>query len=367
MFSHINDLLHHERGERLARMPRISGTLLSAGCSGTWYFEWVQERYGTVNKHIGLELYSPKPDDLPRNVEWIANTVGDMNDVNDQSVDLVFSGQNLEHLWPEDVVGFFVESARVTKPGGFLVIDSPNRSATADLNWSHPEHTVEMTPLEAVRLTTLAGFDVSAVHGIWLARDPSTGRALSLEPQASDGEWTLDRRLDRGRVDPDNAFLWWIEARRSDRMPDEAQLEAEMRLIFNIAWPERVGRTHSHVGTRIRTAKGIVMRAEKTAHGALMFGPYMPLKAGRYLARFKILTVQEADRGIIARCDVVGDQGRELTVRELTAADIRFENGRIDLPFVLETLEFGIQVRLFTYGAAIIECEAPVDITNAAK
>jgi SAM-dependent methyltransferase len=367
MFSHINDLLHHERGERLARMPRISGTLLSAGCSGTWYFEWVQERYGATNKHIGLELYSPKPEDLPQNVEWIANTVGDMNDVNDQSVDLVFSGQNLEHLWPEDVVGFFVESARVTKPGGFLVIDSPNRSATADLNWSHPEHTVEMTPLEAVRLTTLAGFDVSAVHGIWLARDPSTGRALSLELQASDGEWTLDRRLDRGRVDPDNAFLWWIEARRSDRMPDEAQLEAEMRLIFNIAWPERVGRTHSHVGTRIRTAKGIVMRAEKTAHGALMFGPYMPLKAGRYLARFKILTVQEADRGIIARCDVVGDQGRELTVRELTAADIRFENGRIDLPFVLETLEFGIQVRLFTYGAAIIECEAPVDITNAAK
>jgi hypothetical protein len=364
VFPHINELLHYERGERLARMPRISGTLLSAGCSGTWYFEWVQERYGYVSKHIGLEIYSPKPEDLPPNVEWIANTVGDMGDVPDRSVELVFSGQNIEHLWPEDAVGFFAESARVTKPGGFLVIDSPNRSATADLNWSHPEHTVETTPIEAVRLVTLAGFDVSAVHGMWLARDPATRRPLPLDPQASQGEWTVQRRLDQGRIDPDNAFLWWLEARRANRVSDKTGLRAEMQRIFDLAWPERMARTQSQIGRRISTSNGFAMRAEKNERGALMFGPYMPLSRGEYLARFTILTVQEAHRGTIVRCDVVGNQGRELIVRELNAENIRVHHGKVELRFSLESLEFGIQARLFTYGSAVIECVVPVEIVK---
>ena len=56
---------------------------------GSWYFRWVEDSYGPIKKHIGIELYSPKPDDLPANVEWIQNSVSDMVDIASSSVDML--------------------------------------------------------------------------------------------------------------------------------------------------------------------------------------------------------------------------------------------------------------------------------------
>jgi hypothetical protein len=119
----INHLLHDLRSAHLRRMPRAD-VMLSAGCAGAWYFEWIAKQTRHTGRHIGIEFYSPEPPDLPANVEWIANTVGNMSAVADESCDLVFSGENLEHLWPEEVVGFFLESNRVLSPSGWLVVES---------------------------------------------------------------------------------------------------------------------------------------------------------------------------------------------------------------------------------------------------
>jgi SAM-dependent methyltransferase len=178
----INHTLHDSRSARLRQLPRFSGAMLSAGCAERWYFDWISARTGHHGRHIGIEFYSPQPADLPDNVEWIANTAGDMNAVADATCDVVFSGQNLEHLWPQDVIGFFLESYRVLKQGGLLIVDSPNRLITEPLVWSHPEHTVELTPEEARRLTELSGFEVIVVKGIWLCRDSRTGRMLPFDP-----------------------------------------------------------------------------------------------------------------------------------------------------------------------------------------
>jgi SAM-dependent methyltransferase len=140
-----NVLLHEERTELLRRMPAGAATILSAGCGGRWYFDWVEQAYGPVAKHLGIEYFSSKPDDLPPYVEWIADTAANMEAVEDSSCDLVLSGQNIEHMWPGDQVGFFLEAARVVKPGGWLVVDAPNRSITKQLVGSHPEHMVELT------------------------------------------------------------------------------------------------------------------------------------------------------------------------------------------------------------------------------
>ena len=132
----------------LRTMPPNARRLLSAGCAGRWYFDWVAQSYGPVEEHLGIEYYVEAPPDLPANVTWIRNTVGDMSAVADQSCDLVFSGQNLEHLWPEEVAGFLLEAARTLRPGGHLVMDSPNRDPTAPLVWSHPTRN---TPLRSRR------------------------------------------------------------------------------------------------------------------------------------------------------------------------------------------------------------------------
>jgi hypothetical protein len=51
----FNQLLHGCRSALLREMPKVSGTMLSAGCSGRWYFDWIAERTGHVGRHIGIE------------------------------------------------------------------------------------------------------------------------------------------------------------------------------------------------------------------------------------------------------------------------------------------------------------------------
>ena len=88
----------------LADMPSGADTILSAGANGIWYFDWFDQEYGPVKHHIGVEAYMPRPDGLPDSVEWVDADLAGPNgvaSVASGSVDLVFSGQNIEHLWPD--------------------------------------------------------------------------------------------------------------------------------------------------------------------------------------------------------------------------------------------------------------------------
>ena len=344
----INLLLHQSRAALLRQMPPGARTLLSAGCAGRWYFDWIEQCYGRVPEHIGIELYAPTPDDLPTNVRWIANSVSDMSEVVDASCDLVFSGQNIEHLWPEEVAGFMAEAARVARPGGVLVIDSPNRLLTAALNWSHPEHTVEVTASEAVELYTLAGFDVTKTVGLWTCRDPRTGRLLPFDPNAPDGEWSVTERLVAAPAMPDHAFLWWMEGRRNDRSPDAAGLQATMAAIFADAWPERIGRLVAGPGLqRVGVGGEAWIDVPAGWTDAAMFGPYMPLRAGRYNVSFDLEPSPDAADGYAA-CDVVWGEA----CVELARIQVPARARRISLDFSLPELRFGIQFRCFAQAGA---------------
>jgi SAM-dependent methyltransferase len=359
----ISHLLHDSRSARLRKMPKFEGTMLSAGCAGTWYFNWIRERTGHVGRHIGIEFYSPKPTDLPANVEWIANTVGDMNAVASGTCELVFSGENLEHLWPEDVVGFFLESWRVLQPGGHLVIDSPNRLVTEPYVWSHPEHTVEVTPAEAKTLAELAGFEVTAVKGIWLCRDPATKRLLPLDPNTVDAEWPLVERVLSAEDDPDNSFIWWLEAVKHERGPDPKALTEAMDAIFAAAWPERSKRFVQVVGDKVEESGTVRARAKKGTSGVIVYGPYMPLKKGPHSATFQLSAAKHKDQNaILIRCDILGSGGREIVKKDISSADLAASGGKITLEFELAELEFGIQARCISFGANDVECALPVII-----
>ena len=203
------------------------------------------------------------------------------------SCDLVFSGENLEHLWPEEVIGFFEESNRILKTGGWLVVDSPNRLITSLLNWSHPEHTIELTPQEAVRLIKLAGFETTSLRGVWLCRDPHTGRLLSFDPNRGDSDWSLVERVAAAESEVDNSFIWWVTARKIGS-PDSERLASEMNAIFEKAWPERKRRFLSLVGKSISVHGSEFIRCVKGECGPMIYGPYMPLKKGAYSAIFDV-------------------------------------------------------------------------------
>ena len=280
----LHAALHEARSVALADMPPGAGTVLSAGANGAWYFDWFDAEYGPVRRHVGVEAYMPRPDRLPPNVEWVeADLAGPdgVAAVATGSVDLVFSGQNIEHLWPAQMVAFLVESNRVLRAGGYLVVDSPNRELAALYRWSMGEHTVELTPDEATCLLTLAGFAVDQMKGVWLCR---TGGVLQdLEPTGSllnPGGYT--HRIALAAKRPQDSFIWWAEARKVTD-PDVPGLWRAVTELFDAAWPERVGRIKAYAGEPITLEDGrpgVVM--PKGTHGVSMIGPFMAVPPGTY-------------------------------------------------------------------------------------
>ena len=185
----------------------------------------------------------PKPPVLPGNVEWVEADLAAPDGVaalTSGSIDLVFSGQNVEHLWPDQVKAMLVESNRVLREGGWLVIDSPNRELTAAYQWSMGEHTVELSPDEAINLLTLSGFHVEVMKGIWLCR--RHGELLPLEPKwgAEGTKEVLDRMM-LATARPSDSFIWWAEARKVGR-PELAALDTAIHKIFADNWEEPVSR-----------------------------------------------------------------------------------------------------------------------------
>jgi len=82
------------------------------------------------------------------------------------SVDVVANLQVIEHLW--DQPGFLAECWRVLRPGGRLLITTPNRitfspGRDTPLN---PFHTRELSAVELTSLLVDAGFDVTLMAGL---------------------------------------------------------------------------------------------------------------------------------------------------------------------------------------------------------
>jgi SAM-dependent methyltransferase len=230
--------LHELRTIELERSRGEYERVVSVGASGRWYFDWVERSIGEVVEHVGVEAFEPEPNDLPPYATWIATTADRFDGIADDDVDLVFAGQTTEHLWSEELAAFLMQSRRVLRDDGVLVLDSPNRLVTEELHWSHGGHSVELSPAEISELVRLAGFEVESVRGVWRCR--LDGGVLELEDQVNDGA-VLVRRVSDGADVPDDCFVWWLTARPSGP-PDEEALLERAELLYESHWPTRLCR-----------------------------------------------------------------------------------------------------------------------------
>lgn len=330
--------------------------MVSIGAAGLWYFEWIDASCGAPARHIGVEYYTPPPAVLPPNVEWVANTAGSMPDVETGVADLLFSGQNLEHLWQEEVAGFLAEAHRVLRPGGRMIIDSPNRAITEIYGGAHPEHMVELTVHEAVALFTAAGFDVQRIAGILLCRDAVTGDILSIENLSNDPPHSAVFRSVAAGDDPENSYLWWVEAVRADRAPDTAAVEEIIARYWAVGWPERMSRLVSAMSkSGTLPDGGLTWDAGPGETGAVSFGPYAPLKAGRYRTTLNVMrTTKAKDNAVLGHVDVIFEDGSVIEAQsELTARLLPLDKWTpISLEFEIDAMRFGFQNRLISYGPA---------------
>lgn len=367
--SDFNQMLHELRGRELERVPADARIILSGGSAGDWYFPWFEERYsGAIARHIGVEAYAPRPARLPAGVEWIESTLGSIQPVSSSSVELVFAGQVIEHLWPEEVAGFLTEARRVLKGDGLLVLDSPNRVVTEAQGIVQPEHTTEFAVDEVVELVELAGFDVADVRGIWHCFDAAGRRQVP----ANDLNMTTAerrRRIEAARGAPEQSFVWWLEARRADRPPDTDRLLERSYEICERFRRVACRRIMAAIGTRAWSPQGdpvATTRAEES--GAALYGPYVPMRPGAYRVTFALGRTDEApaDGGPVVAIEVAaGDPMTPLVQRWIEADEL--PRGADLAEFTLEfdlsaSTTMGLQTRVIDLGriGLVTRLRAPV-------
>jgi SAM-dependent methyltransferase len=112
----------------------------------------------------------------------------------DGAVDVVVNFQVIEHLW--DQPQFVAECFRVLRPGGVLLMSTPNRITFSPGRDTpvNPFHTRELNAAELTELLTDAGFTMESMLGVF------HGRRLS-ELDARHGGSIIDAQIARALAD----------------------------------------------------------------------------------------------------------------------------------------------------------------------
>jgi SAM-dependent methyltransferase len=155
----------HEAAYLALRQHCAGATVLEAGCGEGYGADLLA---GVARRVIALDYDRLTAEHVRRAYPRVGVVRGNLATLPlaDASVDVVANLQVIEHLW--DQHGFLVECRRVLRPGGTLLITTPNRitfspGRDTPLN---PFHTRELAPSELDSLLTEAGFRVETLQGL---------------------------------------------------------------------------------------------------------------------------------------------------------------------------------------------------------
>jgi SAM-dependent methyltransferase len=101
-------------------------------------------------------------------VRYLYHSMVDLSLFPDDSFDLVYSGQSIEHVVEADADLVFEEVHRVLRPGGYFALDTPNGRVTRlqQDNLIDPDHKIEYTFEELFAKLTRAGFTIVETKGL---------------------------------------------------------------------------------------------------------------------------------------------------------------------------------------------------------
>ena len=111
-------------------------------------------------------------------VRYRYHSMTDLSAFDDESFDLVYSGQSIEHVTEEEGDLVLKEVARLLRPGGHIGLDTPNARVTRvqQDDFVDPDHKVEYTHQQMVEKFERAGLEVVEAKGLnYAGRSVRTG------------------------------------------------------------------------------------------------------------------------------------------------------------------------------------------------
>lgn len=162
---------------------RREGALLAMGYPHRPRLIWIQEQPNASN-WLGLPDGFRHVAEGGTEVRYSFGSMTRLDRFADESFDLVWSGQSIEHVTEEDADRVLAECFRVLRPGGHLCLDTPNRGLTRLLyeGYNHPEHKREYYPHEMREKLEKMGFSTEAALAVTpLELSHRTGRICKLE------------------------------------------------------------------------------------------------------------------------------------------------------------------------------------------
>lgn len=137
-----------------------------------------------------------RPSDIGGDIHWIEGDLNEPLPVGDDSFDAVISTEVVEHL--ENPRAMFREFARLLRPGGVLIVTTPNQESLRSLlslllrghhvdflNSSYPAHITPLVQLDLSRICAETGFDPP--HFSYLGRGSLPGAPAISWQQVSGG------------------------------------------------------------------------------------------------------------------------------------------------------------------------------------
>ena len=199
--SQLGHSLHLSRSEFIIGLPE-AGRILDLGGSSS-YSDWgAMVVMGYPYEFESLTIIDLPPDDRheiyryddqPHEVaspngpvHYAYHSMTDLARYGDASFDLVYSGQSIEHVTPEEGDRVLAEVHRVLRPGGYLAVDTPNARAcrAQQREFIDPDHKVEYTHPEMAEKFQRAGFSIREAKGLnYVGRSLAEG-TFSMEEAA---------------------------------------------------------------------------------------------------------------------------------------------------------------------------------------
>jgi dolichol-phosphate mannosyltransferase len=124
-----------------SRWIKPSDTVLDLGCGYGEFLNHVR-----AAKRIGVDINPDSPSHLDEQIEFFQKGVCDLHFIADDSIDIVFTSNLMEHLpGKREVEQMVREAHRVLRPGGHFVMMGPNIRMLPGKYWDFWDHIVAIS------------------------------------------------------------------------------------------------------------------------------------------------------------------------------------------------------------------------------